>query len=477
MEVGDLRHLLRRLTFASTGRDERAFRDRTPGAVVAALFAGARTAAPPATPPFVRGTWTNSALRLAGMTAAQYDVLRAGQLTSARRDIELLRQWWLGEMIGGPSPLRENLVLFFQGVFGSSTSAVDIPHAVYGCNALVRQTCLGTIPALLERLVLDPAMIIQIGMDGHGRERVSDRPAKLILDHWTVGPGEYSDADVEHLSRALTGWTLAAPGGKGPPPVLDPQAAADARRTGLVPRFDPRQFDGGPKTILGSTRAFDARSAMALLARHPATARRFSRHLIRYLGIEDGGGRLENALVDDYASSDGSIEALVDRAVTSPEFLSTASRWALVKSPVQLAVGACRQLEIAAPPLAEISRWLAAAGQTLFDTPNSGEGGWPGDTAWITPPDRLVIRYQLPIVLGGQVPALGIGPERRSQPPPIAVRVARSVQTASARALIERLDPAPGLDRSAIERAVSRGAERHLDVIRRVMMTPEYQLA
>ena len=45
---------------------------------------------------------------------------------------------------------------------------------------------------------------MQIGMDEHFRARVSDRPAKLILDHWTVGAGAYSDSDVENLSRALT---------------------------------------------------------------------------------------------------------------------------------------------------------------------------------------------------------------------------------------------------------------------------------
>ena len=36
-------------------------------------------------------------------------------------------------------------------------------------------------------------MMMQIGMDEHFRARVSDRPAKLILDHWTVGAGAYSD--------------------------------------------------------------------------------------------------------------------------------------------------------------------------------------------------------------------------------------------------------------------------------------------
>jgi hypothetical protein len=134
---------------------------------------------------------------------------------------------------------------------------------------------------------------------------------------------------------------------------------------------------------------------------------------------------------------------------------------------------------MAAPALPEISRWLTAAGQTLFDTPNAGEGGWPGDQAWVTPPDRLAIRYQLPIVLSGQAPPLGIRLERRVQAPAIVLKVGTSLQTASSGGLIERLDPAPGLDRSAIERTASTMSPtaRRFEIIRRVMMTPEYQVA
>jgi uncharacterized protein (DUF1800 family) len=477
MDLADLRHLLRRLTFAATPAMEREFRDVTADRVVATLFGDARKAALPAAPDVVRGAWRNSALRVAGMTAAQYDSARAAQTIAAQQDIERLRQWWLGEMAGGAAPLRENLVLFFQGVFGSSTTSVDIAHALYGCNALVREASLGTIPALLDRLVLDAAMMMQIGMDDHGKERVSDRPAKLILDHWTVGAGEYSDADVENLSRALTGWQLAAPRGQEPSAALDPQAARPGRRTGLMPAFDPQQFDRGSKTILGTTRDFDARSAMALLAQHPATARRFSRQLLRFLGVEDPRQRLEARLAATYAATGGSVEALVRDVVTSREFSSAESRWTLIKSPVHLAVGACRQLEIASPPLAGISRWSTAAGQTLFDTPNSGEGGWPGDRAWVTPPDRLAIRYQLPVVLSGRVPPLGIRSERQAQPSPMTVRVGASLQNASAAALLARLDPAPGLEASRLQRGASEAGDRGSEIIRLVMMTPEYQVA
>ena len=92
------------------------------------------------------------------------------------------------------------------------------------------------------------------------------------------------------------------------------------------------------------------------------------------------------------STDDAESKALLRAMVRSEEFWSAESRWMLIKSPVHLAAGACRQLEIEALPLAEIGRWLAATGQTLFDTPNNGEGGWPGQEAWVSPPERLAIR-------------------------------------------------------------------------------------
>ena len=345
----EARHLLRRLVFAATPPLEAIARGRTVEMALDALLAATARVPLPAAPEPVRNVWTNTALRLPGISDQQYDVLRAAQVTSNHREIELVRQWWLGEMISGTAPLRENLTLFFEGTFGSSIELVDVPHAIHQRNALIRRSCLGTIPALLDALVTDPAMLVQIGMDEHFKARVSDRPAKLILDHWTVGAGAYSDSDVDNLSRALTGWHLVAAPGHEPAVLPDPDAVLAARRTGLTAAFVPAQFDSRPKTILGTTDNFDARSALRLLSRHPATARRFSQRLLQHLGVEQPGDPLLTRLAATYQSTDGSIEALLRVIVQSDEFWSSTSRWALMKSPIQLAVGACRQLELTSP--------------------------------------------------------------------------------------------------------------------------------
>jgi len=476
------RHLLRRLAFAATPDSDRALEGLSGEEALGVLLKAARDTPDPERPEAARGIWGNPALRFEGVSDEDFEALVDRQAQDARAAIEDVRRWWLAELLTSPAPLHENLVLFLHGMFGSSTGSVDAPHALHGRNALLRRRCLGTVPDLLASLVVDPAMMMQVGMDDHRRLRVSDRPAKLILDHWTVGEGAYEPRDIEALSRALTGWLLVAPEGREPTRPIDRRAPRAARRTGLVPTFRPEEFDDGPKTILGRTGSFGARSAVRWLASHEATARRFGRLLIAHLGIEDPDGALEARLAASYRATGGSIEALLREVVRSDAFWSRSSRWALIKSPVHLAAGACRQLGIVSPPIVEIDRWLRASGQSLFDTPDNGEGGWPGQEAWVEPPARLTVRYHLAAALAGRLPPLGLGSADPSTDEAAGTSTAPFETTlgeASAAALLERLDPAPGLDAEALERQVPGlgSPEGRSAFIRRVMMSPQYQLA
>ncbi len=476
------RHLLRRLAFAATPALEESVRGLSADEALSALVRAARDTPHPERPEAARGIWSNPGLRFAGVSDDDFEAMLDRLAPGVHAAVDDVRRWWLAELLTSPAPLRENLVLFLHGVFGSNTESVDVPHALHARNALLRRRCLGTVPDLLAALVVDPAMMIQIGMDGHRRLRVSDRAAKLVLDHWTVGEDAYEPRDLEELSRALTGWRLVAPEGRGPAREVARRAPLAARRTGLVPTFRPADFDAGPKTILGRTHGFDARSAVRWLAAQEATGRRFGRLLLAYLGVENPGAAVETRLAAVYQATGGSLEALLREVVRSEPFWSEASRWTSIKSPVHLAAGACRQLGIASPPVAAIARWLEASGQTLFDTPNNGEGGWPGREAWVSPPSRLTVRYHLAAALGGRLPPLGL--ERPESPAGRAtgapeIPVDATLREASASELLSRLDPAPGLDAAAIEREVSgvTSPEGRGAFIRRVMMSPEYQLA
>ena len=427
----DVRHLVRRLSFAAQPRDV----DELTGLEVEAAFSA---------------LWSRSA----AFKAAPYSSEPANLAS-----IAILRQAWIRRLTTSPAGLRENLTLFLHGLFGSSAETVDDVAALAVRNDLLHEASMVRFGDLLERLVLDPAMMLQTGLDGHGPFRVSDRPAVLILEHWSVGTGGYEPDDVGALSSALTGWRVERPDGNG-------MGVAGASV------FDAANYEAGPKTILGTTGEFDARSAVRMLADLPATALRVSRRLLDYLGVDDVSGTAAQAMEQAWVDSDGAMEAVLRAAVLSDSFWSETSRWSLIKSPAHLAAGVCRQLEIAAPPLAALDRWCDACGQRLFETPNNGEGGWPGGRDWVTPADRLVVRYELFGALGGQAPSATSGDSTAA---PRALEPAIGM---SAGEIIERLDPAPGLDAPSLSTQARVGAgDPAARLIAAILATPHYQLA
>ena len=429
----DVRHLMRRLSFAAQPRDV----DELTGLGVEAAFAA---------------LWSRSSKRGVAPYSSE-----AASLAS----VASLRQAWIRRMTTSPAGLRENLTLFLHGLFGSSAEVVEDVTALAVRNDLLREACTGRFGDLLERLVQDPAMLLQTGLDGHGPFRVSDRPAVLILDHWSVGAGQYEPADVGALSSALTGWRVERP---------------DEGRPDSAPRsaFDATNFEAGPKTILGTTDNFDARSAVRMLAGLPATARRVSRRLLEFLGVDDASGTAAQAMQQAWADSGGAMEAVLRAAVMADSFWSETSRWSLIKSPAHLAAGVSRQLEIEPPALAALDRWCDVCGQRLFETPNNGEGGWPGGRDWVAPADRLALRYELFDALSGQSPAApASGSASSALPGALELNVAMSDSE-----IIERLDPAPGLDVESLRGQAPSGADDRTErLVAAILATPHYQLA
>src|SRR5206468_2735796 len=78
--------------------------------------------------------------------------------------------------------------------------------------------------------------------------------ARETMELFTLGVGQYSEADVKEAARAVTGWGV------------------DESEF----RVKPAAHDDGPKTILGKSGSWTGDDFVALLLDHPATADRLA---------------------------------------------------------------------------------------------------------------------------------------------------------------------------------------------------------
>ena len=179
------------------------------------------------------------------------------------------------------------------------------------------------------------------------------------MELFSLGIGHYTEEDVRESARAFTGWQF-------------------RRRTGFF--LNAKQHDDGLKTFLGRTGNFDGDDIVDIIMEQPAAAEYVCTRLWAFFAYPDPGPEVIERLADVFRTNGTEIRPVVRAMLESDEFYSSRARTALVKSPVELAVGAVRALGIGTD-FRPLDKPIEQMGQALFMPPNVA--GWPGGATWI----------------------------------------------------------------------------------------------
>jgi uncharacterized protein (DUF1800 family) len=274
-----------------------------------------------------------------------------------------LKGWWIYRMLFGPDPLTERLTLLWHNHFATSNLKVDNLALMYRQNQTMRSLGRAPFGRLLKAMLRDPALLIWLDSPENTKGHPNENLGRELLELFTLGIGNYSEADVKNSSRALTGW----------------------RMVGEEATFVASRHDSGRKSILDHTENFDADALAAVLVAHPATSRRLAWRLCQeFFGENVVDGRAMDALAAGLRAHNLDIGWAVETIVRSRLFFATANLGSRVSSPTEFTVSSARALEILnpAPSTPVLADWCARLGQDLFYPPNVG--GWLGGRSWIT---------------------------------------------------------------------------------------------
>jgi len=351
------RLLLTRTGFAPSEAEVARWADLTQAAAVDRLLAQTSKVATEPAP-----AWVDEAIvRPRDLRAMSEAERKAERRTQVRYGLEL-RAWWLTEMAVTPTPLTERMTLFWHNHFVSAQPKVRYAQLMYRQNTLLRAHALGNFGSLLHAVAHDPAMLIYLDTATNRRDAPNENFAREVMELFTLGEGHYTETDVKEAARAFSGWSL------------DPERAAFM--------FRPRLHDGGEKTVLGRRGAWQGDDVLDILLDQPATAQFIVRKLwVEFVSSQPDPQRVR-VIADRFRSSGYEIRVALRDLLNQPELIARDQDNALVKSPVELAVGLVRQAggEIVQP--AALAVRVAGMGQNLFSPPNVR--GWPGGDAWIT---------------------------------------------------------------------------------------------
>jgi uncharacterized protein (DUF1800 family) len=280
----------------------------------------------------------------------------------AAGDAARLKAWWIYRMLFGPDPLGERLTLMWHNHFATSNLKVEDLAAMRRQNDLFRSLDRKPFGELLTAVVRDPAALIWLDAPANRKEHPNENLGRELMELFTLGVGQFSEADVKDAARALTGWT-----------VVDGEF-----------RDVPARHDTGEKTLLGKKGAWKGDDLLKMLLDHPATARRLAGRIGEQFfgeGVLDAAAL--DALADGLRRNKLNIGWAVETVLRSKAFFAEKNLRTRVSAPPEFVIGTVRALEMLDPPPSTVALadWVTALGMDLFYPPNVF--GWPGGRRWI----------------------------------------------------------------------------------------------
>jgi len=278
-------------------------------------------------------------------------------------DVNRLKAAWFYRMVFGPDPLGERLALLWHDHFATGNAKVRNVRTMRRQNDLFRAHARAKFADLLNPVVRDPAVLEYLDAPVNRKGHPNENLARELMELFTLGVGNYTEADVKEAARCLTGWGV------------DEDKFVE----------NPQRHDGGAKTVLGKSGNWTGTDLVNQLLKHPATANRLASKLAKAFF---GEGACPPGAVKELAAGlrerDLDIGWAVGTVLRSRLFFADANVRTRVTAPAEFVAGAVRALGLfdPAPSTLALADWSARMGQDLFDPPNVG--GWPGGRAWVS---------------------------------------------------------------------------------------------
>ncbi|MCI1266794.1 MAG: DUF1800 domain-containing protein [Saprospiraceae bacterium] len=312
------------------------------------------------------------------------------QYYQARTDT--LKAWWVGNMINQKSTLTEKMTLFLFNLIPVEADSVQIAQVTYDYYKLMRDNSLGDYKKILKLISVHPAMLKYLNGSLNAKGAPDENFGRELQELFTIGKGpdsKYTEDDVKAAAKILTGYRIN--------PLTNPVSYYfDFNAHDLsVKRFSSFYNNTTINGKFGPAGEQELDELITMLTNHIETSRHFCRKLyqffIYYDITPDAEQNFIRPLADFFKSSGFDIKKTIETLFKSQHFYDSLNTACVIKSPLDYAIGICKEFSVQFPnntiPLDQYIAWgtitsLAAyQGLNIADPP--AVAGWQ---AWYQAP-------------------------------------------------------------------------------------------
>ncbi len=305
--------------------------------------------------------------------------------------VRALTWWWFERMrtarVTGrtpeapqSSPLQEKMSLFWHSHFACSEEKVGNATHMYDQHHVFRAQGLGNFQDLCLAVTTVPhaceAMLRYLDNDSNVKANPNENLARELMELFTMGVNNYTQADVAAGARAWTGYNI-----------------DDTDTANHTFRYYPERHDSGMKTFLGVTAPWDGAGVVRQLctgvdinpttgvAPTVTTTRFVARKIWSFFAYPIGAlDPLVESLAANWRANGLDVTALLRDVFTRPEFYSAQAKHGLLRSPVEFVTAVLRSTGLTVD---QAKPWeIGQMGQRPFYPPNVA--GWKQNSYWLS---------------------------------------------------------------------------------------------
>ncbi len=312
------------------------------------------------------------------------------------------RQRWLFRMVHSPAPLQEKMALFWHnhfatgynkiaGLVGAADGArlmdarpAQDPGGQLGQIELFRERALGSFTDLLLEVSKHASM--SIWLDGRQNTRTSPQEnfGREIMELFTFGVANYTEADVYAAARVFTGWNYTIVGTVNPAYNF---VYNSAQHETTDKTFSFPIYSNGSRTIPARAAAAGLQDGIDLinaLAVHPETARRLARKLWEFFvsEVRVPEPAWVEMIANTYLTNRTEMKPVMRAVFLSPQFMDASAFYQRYSWPVEFVVRSLKEVGYLGFSVADALTPLVNMGQTLYEPPDVS--GWDLGTWWFS---------------------------------------------------------------------------------------------
>lgn len=348
-------HLLKRTMFGAAKADIDYFKARSVSEAVDELLT---VPVSPPSPPLKNYDNTNVIANDPEYTVlpgATWVTTNTNDGTANARRVGSLKSWWVGLMINQQRNILEKMVLFWHNHF--STETADIGRAIwcYQNNVILRQHALGNFRQFVRAVTLDSGMLRYLNGYLNTNTAPDENYSRELQELFTLGKENnpnYSEDDVKQAARVLTGWRI-------------------DNNTNLA-YFQANRHDVGNKTFssffnntiiagktgnTGGDLELDAMLNM-IFSKNLQVSEFLVRKLYRWFCYYAIDAATEASVIQPLAKilrdNDWEIKPVLSALFKSEHFFDTLNQGCVIKSPLDMTVGTCREYNIVFPAASDV---------------------------------------------------------------------------------------------------------------------------